>query len=247
MGLAFGLGENEYFSQSKATINLDRTVWLTEIVDVYDPENVLDNVRVVTEKTTCSENSNTQCLLVTFYHTFREPLEFNMVSTVVWDQNRNSWQNFYNHGIEIKGDSLNPPDEHIGIHRGHLVNLFETGKNYAVDKDGNTWTFDKEWKMDFIPKGKIDKGITSQGYDRNHVNFEIFKKGQELIAQYKLNEILDGQLIHYDDLQEPKTFYGKFLSRSEDTVLQNAIEYEKLKAEQLFSTLFKDIKNNHVD
>ena len=134
-----------------------------------------------------------------------------------------------------------------GISVAILVTIFETGKNTAIDETGNTWTWDREWTRDFVPLGKIDNGMTSHGYDRNHVQFETYKKGQELIAEYKLNEILDGKLIHNDELKESITFYGKFLSRSEDVVLQNAIKYEKLRAEQLFSTLFENVGHNHVD
>ncbi len=245
VGLAFGLGENKYFSDSRATINLDRSNFGAEIVTLFDPENVLDNVKVETEKTTCSNTSDIECLKVTIYHTFREPLEFNMVGTNVWDKNRNSWQNFYNHGIEIIGLSMNPPDEYIGIYKGDLVRIFETGKNTAIDENGNNWTFDREWKMDYIPKGKLDDGVSSHGYDRNHVMFDTYKKGQVLIAQQKLNEILNGKAIDNDELKEPKTFYGKFLSRSENLILQNTIESEKLRAEQIFSTFFSKIKHNH--
>ena len=128
-----------------------------------------------------------------------------------------------------------------------MVSLLETGKNTAVDEDGNTWTFDREWKMDFKPKGKIDNGITSHGYDRNHVQFEAYKKEQELNAQYKLNMILDGKSIQNDDIKEPQTYAYKILSRSEDLVLQNAIEYEIIRAEHVFSNLFEEVRHNHID
>ena len=54
---------------------------------------------------------------------------------------------------------MNPPHQYQGIHKGHLITITETGKNTAVDENGNTWTFDKSWKMDYMPKGKIDDEI----------------------------------------------------------------------------------------
>ena len=104
VGLGFGLGKGESFNDSKATINLDIERDGTQTTTLYDPENALENVRIVTAKEPCSPLSKIQCLVVSIYHTFREPLNFNMVATYVWDFYRNSWQNYYNHGIEIVGD-----------------------------------------------------------------------------------------------------------------------------------------------
>ena len=60
--------------------------------------------------------------------------------------------------------------------------LQENAKNTAVDTDGNTWTFDNTWIKDYIYKSKIDDPITAHGYDRNHVKFNTYKQGQELVA-----------------------------------------------------------------
>ena len=83
-----------------------------------------------------------------------------------------------------------PSEEYVGYcHnilcssiKGNLIHLIETGKNTAVDTDGNTWTFDNTWIKDYISIVKIDDPISSLGYDRNHVRFDTYKQGQELIA-----------------------------------------------------------------
>ena len=246
VGLGFGLGTGQSFDDSRATINLDKTRDGREIVTTDDPENVLDNVKVITEKTNCSDGSKTLCLKITIYHTFREPLDFNMVAIYVWDFNRNAMQNYINHGILIEGESLNPPEEYFGIYKGHLIHLVETGKNTAIDEDGNTWTFDKNWKMDYKPKGKIDDGVTSHGIDRNNARFDTYKKGQELLAQHTLSSILGGESIQNDSLDELKSYYTDHLKRSEDHKLQIDMKNEIIKAEQLFYKLYQ-IQHNHFD
>ena len=106
--LAFGLDKDQVISQSKAMIELDIDSDGKEIVTVTDPENVLENVRVETSLVSCDGDKRVNCLGVTIYHTFRAPLEFDIIATDVWDTKRFSWQNYYNHGIEVAGESLNP-------------------------------------------------------------------------------------------------------------------------------------------
>lgn len=197
LDLAFGMAPDQIISNSKARIEWDKTWDGTETITVIDPEHVLQNVRVETSTGPCKTNElfNDDCLYVTIYHTFRAPLEFNMVGTNVWDEMRNGWQNYYNHGVEIIGESMNGPKQYTGIHHGKIIVLTEIGKNKAVDQDGNGWTFDREWKMDYIPKGKIVKPISKyHGLDRNHAYFDMYKKGQILIAEQTLENLLQQTL-----------------------------------------------------
>lgn len=179
--LAFGLASGQIMGTSNAMIQWDKSFDGIETVTLVDPHNVLDNVRVETSEGKCRTDSSTDdCLIVTVYHKFRAPLESGIVATNVWDQNRNAWQNYYNHGVNVEGESLNPPNEYVGIYKGNLIHLIEIGKNIAVDGQGNNWTFDKVWKKDYILNEKIDDGISAQWYDRNHVAFSSYKYGQEL-------------------------------------------------------------------
>ena len=167
-----------------------------------------------------------------------------MISTNVWDSDRNSWQNYYNDGLLIQGESINPPSQYVGIHHGHLVMLTETGKNTAIDTDGNSWTLDKTWTMDYKPNKKVVDGATTKWIDRNNAWFEIYKKGQELVAQEKLNEILGAELKYYDSLEAPKTIFYEFMKRSEDFDLQQRINKEKYDAYELYKILY-DVEQNH--
>ncbi|MCV0431532.1 hypothetical protein [Nitrosopumilus sp.] len=249
--LAFGLANGESIGKSKAVINWDRAFDGIETITLDDPENVLDNIRITTSEGYCSEKSQQKCLIVTVVHTFRAPLDFNILGTNVWDEKRNAWQNYYNHGIEVVGESLNPPKEHDGINKGHIYHLTETSKTTAVDEFGNSWTlqyglwnmdyvdnsnapvtlFLKEmtptvngfagsdqfgktyyltetsvttavdlfgnawslesgtWVMDSIDSKMILDGAPMGGYDRTDSEFSIYKHGQSLLAENKLNDI----------------------------------------------------------
>jgi len=244
--MAFGLDTGQILGTSNTIISWDKSHDGTETISIVDPHNVLDNVRVITSEGSCRDGSTTNdCLIVTVYHTFRESLESNMLATNVWDQRRNAWQNFYNHGIQIEGESLNPPDEYVGIYKGDLIHIIETGKNTAVDENGNTWTFDKIWTMDYIPKGKIVDGITKHGIDRNNAWFNEYKQGQVLLASsyfekhYKSSISQEPAFSEIDDIffyEFPDTIDKKF-----DPVLQAEMHEEDIRAQKYLEELFAKI------
>jgi hypothetical protein len=238
--LAFGIGHGKIFSDSKAIIEWDKSWNGYEKVNVIDPENSLENVKIITSTGTCRNGDvlSNDCLIINVYHTFRQSLDFNIVGTFVWDHNRNSANNYYNDGVKVEGDSLNPPKQHLAIHRGQPVTITEIEDNIGIDQEGNSWTFDKEWQMDYLPQGKIDDGLTSKGIERDNVKFNTYKQGQALIAQNLLQSTEDGKLIKPKTLAEPISYEIDFTDRSEDIQLQNHIAYEKLRSSQWFAEHF---------
>lgn len=182
-------------------IEIDRNLDGTFATEIFDPKNILDadTVSVNADVGKCKDDSsNEECLIVSIYHTFRAPLEHNRFATYVWDHNRNGWQN-YNHGIKALGDSMNPPAQHTAIHMGHKVTITETGPDRAVDESGNTWSFDREWRMDHVSKGKIDDGVMMHGINRNHVSFGEYRQEQVSLAQKALEDMMDGKLAENKD------------------------------------------------
>jgi len=187
--LAFGLAVGESIGMSKVVINWDKSFDGIETVTLDDPGNVLENIKVTTSEGSCSDETETECLIVKIEHTFRAPLESNTFATNFWDDKRNAWQNYYNHGIEVVGESMNPPEIHDGINKGQIYHLTETGRNTAVDEFGNAWTLDKTWTKDYIPKGKIVDGITMHGIDRVNSLFNAYKQDQQLLAQESMDQL----------------------------------------------------------
>ncbi len=188
LALAFGLDSDDFISNSKARIELDINHEHTETVTVYDPENVLDNISVTTNVVDCMINSMAQCLEVTINHMFRESLDFNIVATDVWDQKRNSWQNYFNHGIEVVGESLNPLKEYGGTNRGVVYHLTETSKTTAIDTFGGTWSFKYDvWMMDYI-KSERPQDPPTDVMTRTHSEWADYK---ELQVQKAITQLLE--------------------------------------------------------
>ncbi len=96
-----------------------------------------------------------------------------------------------------------------------------------------------------VPKieRKKPESISMHGIDRNHSMFDIYCKGQELLAKQILKEVFNGKTIENTSIKEPLTHYGKFIKRADDPILQNAIRNELIKAEQVFK-LF-NVQINH--
>lgn len=249
VGLAFGLGKDESFNDSKATINLDRARDGSESVFIYDPENVLDNVQVFTATGPCNDGISTpQCLIVSIYHTFRESLNFNMVGTLVWDFDRNSWQNYYNHGIHVEGESLNPAKTvEIAFGEKDMRGIFilmqvDKKKDLWADEFGHIYLNKGNDRFDriFSPQKKINyDDLKMNGCNRTCNWFDSIKMHQTMLAEITLDELLDGKQI-YSFPDESFSHEFNSLERHEDSELQSAIENEIKKANTLYLLLYGD-------
>ena len=243
--LAFGLKRGEVISESKAVIYWEQNHHGVQTTSVFDPENALQEVSVTTNTGQCLEGLLTECLFLYFNHTFREPLEFDMVGTHVWDIYLNSMQNYYNHGIEIVGESLNPPKIIKKLDRKgnpSLVTLHN--KTIGIDEEGDTWRFTGGlWKEDYKNERKLNLEATMHGYDRNHDLFEKYKNDQLETAQNKFENLVGPKLQNGFVFDEIKTHTGSVISRSEDFILQNSLESELERAQKLFEELF-EVKTN---
>jgi hypothetical protein len=244
--LAFGLAQGESIGMSQAVINWDRTFDGIETVTLDDPEHVLDNVKIITSEGYCSDESQTKCLIVKITHTFRAPLDFNILGTNVWDAKRNAWQNYYNHGIEVVGPSMNPPKEHDGINKGHIYHLTETGKNTAVDDFGNSWSLDHGlWIMDYVAPEKIQD--TSSIMTRTHSEFAKYKSTQADNAISYLLELCPSCLNPYADFEDSFNLdYPKRMDKMSNPAIQKLLSDEAILAEEKLLQLFEQIYPNMV-
>ena len=257
---AFGLAKGQIISQSVAMIELDIDFDGTKSLTVTDPQNALDNVRVETNHVSCDDSNQTDCLEIIIYHTFRTPLDFNIVATDVWDTARLSWQNYYNHGIEVIGESLNPAKEYDGINRGHIYHLTETGKTTAVDEFGNSWTLslgvwnkdyvvpqrivedaipsEKVWAIKYPLKDKsqeeIIKAFTKDGAEDK---FLVSKYGQSLLAENRLNQMCPGCFDKpYDKINSIFSYdFPERLNKLDNPEIQSKMKYESHKAETIMN------------
>ena len=258
--LAFGLRSGDIISQSKAMIELDIDFDGTKTITITDPENALENdeVRAETDVVQCIEGSDAECLEVNIYHKFRAPLDFDIVGTDVWDRSRNAWQNYYNHGIHVDGESLNPvpgvlvndgtlrlyPILQDSVHVQYMVD--ENHSVYKLALDGNYYPL-KNLSTLFhdVDLSMNDSSVTpSHGHDRHDPGFQEYLLNQIELAQSTLNEINLGKSInndYYNSDYVPMVLPPR-IDRTDNVELQNAIKYEQERAEILFDTLF-DMRN----
>ena len=212
-GIAFGLTDGQHFAESRASIGVDRSFEGELELTLDDPDNVIDNTSMRIEAFTspCMVGADYLCLVVSIYHTFREPLEFTDISTVVWDDRRNAWQNFFNHGVEILGESLNP-ERGIPVNDGSLVlyplvsgdsdsdadglydfdvrhvtyMIDEGGALYRLASDGSYRPTSNLYSMHHVldeSMYRVYGHATSYRLDRQGENFEAEKRAQEALAK----------------------------------------------------------------
>ena len=230
---AFGLGKDQIISDSKAMIEVDFARDGTQTVNIIDPENTLDNVSVTTDIVACNEGP-TQCLEITINHMFREPLDFDIVGTNVWDYSRQSWQNYYNHGIEVVGPSLNPAETHDGVNQGHIYHLTETSKMTAVDEFGDSWTFQYgKWMKDYIKQERVQDGDV-QVFDRMHSDFTSYKANLSDEAFNQLTQMCPLCVEQYADFDDSTSWeYGNKISKLSNPETKRMMELESQKAQEI--------------
>jgi hypothetical protein len=193
--LAFGLDSREYVSQSDNSIIWTQNFKGDQSIIENDPNNLLMDV-------SATGKSNGKIMEITFNFAFREPMDKSKIGVVIWDHDRHSRTIYFNEGIEVVGESLNPP-EIINIidEKGNPVRITMTGKSEGIDEDGNIWTHNSPW---IKQKMSVDKTLAHEnpepvgnhGFDRSHNMFDSYKNSQAQTAQEKLIEILGGRNIN---------------------------------------------------
>ena len=210
-----------------------------EIVGILiDPENILENVTVSNSVVSCDEQNNSQCLKLSISHTFRESLEYNILATNMWDKNRHSSANYFNHGIEITGESLNPPDTYTGHHYRSSYHLTETGDNTAVDEFGDSWTLNGKWIKDYIAIAPDSDKITTI-LDRNHSEFYKIKSWTTDVAILKLLDICPTCMDEsFEGFEESWSYeFPNRVDRVNDPKLKQAIFEQQVIAQKVMDQI----------
>ena len=189
------MDSREYASQGDNTIIWKQNFKGEQSIVENDPDNLLMDV-------SATGKSKDKIMEITFNFAFREPMDKSKIGVVVWDQDRRSRTIYFNEGIEVVGESLNP-SEVITIHdrKGHPVKITMTGKNEGIDEDGNIWIHKSPWTkqitpIDQTPAHENPEPVGSHGFDRTHNMFDSYKNSQAQSAQEKLIEILGGKNIY---------------------------------------------------
>ena len=172
-----------------------------EKIKIHDPNNLLDNIDIKMDSVKCKEiDDKESCVKFSFEHSFNEAPLHDIVRVTLADKTRNHSDVFFNDGIEVYGESLNPPDmvsiASQGKERGlvHLTQI-DRANDVWIDQYENKWTRNLMggWiKQSFDEFAHPDDGpIGMNGYKRTHPHFDAYLKGQELYAK----QVWDGVLI----------------------------------------------------
>ena len=248
VSVAFGLRSGEVISESKAVINYDVSFDGTGSLSVIDPENAIDLETLSAEHRTaeCSAGSELQCLSVSINHSFRAPLEFDIVGTDVWDTQRNSWQNYFNHGIRVTGESLNPVPG-VRVNGGELLlhPLAEGSNNVDVmaGEDGALYRLAPDGLYKPLRNisslfHEIDEsmytydGIPMQGYDRSDPQFQSVLEEQLALARAVLEQMNLGRQGWQEGFEEAEQSVHTAIDRME--ALRADLQAERERAERLF-------------
>ena len=244
VSLAFGLRSGEVISESRAVINYDISFDGTGAVSVIDPDGAIDTdtLSASHEIVECSAGSSLECLSVTITHMFRAPLEFDIVGTDVWDRERNSWQNYYNHGIRVSGEPLDPqPGVQVN---GMVLYPVSSGTDIMMDAGGHLFKMSPQGQ--YVPLSNqsrlyhdIDEsmylydGVPKQGYDRSDPQFRDHLYAQVLAAQ----KILDS-MMPPAEAGEPAHAPAEPDREADEQRLREAVLAEQARAALLFEELF---------
>jgi len=241
IGLSFGLGLDDIFNDGLSIIEWDAVFGEDPKITITDPENILGDVRVVADPNLvkCMDTSSSEkCMKFRIYHTFREGPDFRIFSTNIWDEDRNAWQNYFNHGLNVIGESLNSPDIHTVFDRqGYLYTITEVNTTNAIDENGDKWYLkDSLWKKEHYVKQEPPEGPTMAGYDRNNPYFTVYKNGEILLAEKTLTLILGGK--DYSSIQSILPDYipsavSERIERSDDSELERKLKLEEIRAFEL--------------
>ena len=236
---AFGLEKGQMLSESLAVIEWDRDFTGKETVTVVDPNNILSDVTVVTTTETCGEINSSLCLIISINHTFRESLPFDMIATNVWDVKRNSSQNYFNHGIHIVGDSLNPADTTMvafgskdmrGLYKLTQIDSIE---DIWIDEFGNIYQNHGNNKFIKISKAKeikFDDYLSMHGYDRMDSSFASIKQDQANLATERMSKYYRTSIDNEESFSEINDIFAYEYVEPHVRVSDNLIQQEISKA-----------------
>ena len=254
--LAFGLRSGEVISESRAVINYDISFDGTGAVSVIDPDGAIDLDALSAEHETvqCSTGSELQCLQITIRHTFRAPLEFDIVGTDVWDSQRNSWQNYYNHGIRVSGEPLDgrPGIEVDGVVL-HPISPDSTNRDVMMSSDGHLFKMSPDGRYEPLSNQSrlyhdIDEsmylysGVPMQGYDRSDPEFRDRLYEQVAEAQRVLDAMMPAP-----EAEGAVSAPASPDRQAEEERLRAAVAAEQERARLLFEVLFGYLEINGQD
>ena len=174
-------------------------------IKIFDELNIIEDesVNVFISQVECNSDGNSECLQVSLDYMYREAPKYNVIAIKPSDFRGYASQFFFNDGVEVIGESLNPPatmritTDHAQYHpqRSGFLELTQIDRyqNIWEDEYGIQWNIDgnriKQITLPDYEKPMDDDYIGMNGMKRDHPLFEQYKYEQHLKAMELIKDI----------------------------------------------------------
>jgi len=246
--VAFGVPEVGSFYNGETIIEYYPNSIVGPQVNVIDKNHLLDVVKIKAWKTNCNDSETSpDCLMFRMDHIFREAPLANVIGITVSDKTRNGAQFYFNNGIEVEGDSLNPPKTvTIPLHTrpggSILLTQIDRGNEIWIDENENIWTknsYDTWFKL------TPDEGVLNVMTRLNDFSKILdYEKKRSL----KLLNEMHPELFEEEPFAEINNIFAYDFSETEKDRLANtklkdnfAYNFSETEKDRLANTMLKQI------
>ena len=257
--IQFGLGAEE-ISQSLNDVEILIEVHLetfgviddigVEKIVILDKGNLIDNDSVTANSSVVKcqyASTSPNCVKVDLEYSYREETVNHIMLVNAMDKPRNAQSFYFNDGVNVLGESLNPPTTMM-VHGSEkyegLIQVTETARHSGIwiAEDGREFKTNSYGTVTFIHP-PFERDIDS-GDPKNRIHSEFYKLQEYQVKQAKL--MLDDICPKCNDIPFDKidnTFKYEFplvFDKLDDPDVQAILLSEDLKARELLAQLFKD-------
>lgn len=127
-----------------------------EDIEIVDSQDLIENDSVAADFSIvkCMESSNNEsCVKLNLEYSYREATLYNVVIVNTMDFYRNSWNHYFNDGVQVLGESLNPADTIYS--QGIIFTELDKFSNAWIDEEGIQYT-----------KNSVDSFFKLSGQDK---------------------------------------------------------------------------------
>lgn len=108
---------------------------LVKNIEITDSQFLIQNVTATSNPTKCKPLSNQEdCLEVILVYYYRESPMYNIVAVSPVDDNNNDWTVYFNDGIKVNGESLNPA--RTDLIAGNFYTQLDKWQDSWIDENG---------------------------------------------------------------------------------------------------------------
>lgn len=227
---------------------------------VTDNLNLIQNFNATSiEPVKCKADYNTEtCLKVVFEYEYREAPLYNVVAIDLMDTQRSAWTFYFNDGVEVLGESLNPADTlNISNKPSHhpqksgILDLIQIDRKDQlwIDSHGYLWQGD-ESKMVLLSEIKYTavEDKISEFHDssyRYHSEFSNDMIGQAIVAEY----LRDSMYGSFDEQDSKPVNDITYIPNEELDLLKTEFKLLKseLDARELLESMYPYLKSGQIN